>query len=46
MNNVSIKLSEHFTLNEMCKTNVKLKNVVGGVATSNHLTPCTSILRV
>ena len=27
MNNVSIKLSEHFTLAEMCKTNVKLKNV-------------------
>jgi len=27
MNNASINLSEHFTLAEMCKTNVKLKNV-------------------
>ena len=27
MNNVRIKLSEHFTLGEMCKTNEKLKNV-------------------
>ena len=27
MNNVSIKLSEHFTLSEMCKTNKNLKNV-------------------
>ncbi len=27
MNNVSINLSEHFTLAEMCKTNVNLKNV-------------------
>ena len=27
MNNVRIKLSEHFTLGEMCKTNAKLENV-------------------
>ena len=27
MNNVRIKLSEHFTLGEICKTNAKLKNV-------------------
>ena len=27
MNNVNIKLSEHFTLSEMCKTNKNLKNV-------------------
>lgn len=94
MNNVSIKLSEHFTLAEMCKTKVKLKNVpnaaqvenlkrlcgwlemlrsewnkrygegndpiiinsgyrspevnkvVGGVATSNHLTGCAADIHV
>ncbi|MCR5780796.1 MAG: hypothetical protein K6G70_09695, partial [Bacteroidaceae bacterium] len=27
MNYVSIKLSEHFSLEEMCKTNANLKNV-------------------
>lgn len=94
MNNVSIKLSEHFTLAEMCETKVKLKNVpnatqvenlkrlcswlemlrsewnkrygegndpiiinsgfrseainnvIGGVATSNHLTGCAADIRV
>ena len=94
MNNSSIKLSEHFTLGEMCKTSVKYKNVpnevqvenlkrlcswlemlrsewnrrygegndpiiinsgfrseavnnvIGGVATSNHLTGCAADIRV
>jgi hypothetical protein len=94
MNNLSIKLSEHFTLGEMCKTSVKYKNVpnevqvenlkrlcswlemlrsewnrrygegndpiiinsgfrseavnnvIGGVATSNHLTGCAADIRV
>jgi uncharacterized protein YcbK (DUF882 family) len=94
MNNSSIKLSEHFTLAEMCKTSVKYKNVpneaqvenlkrlcswlemlrsewnrrygegndpiiincgfrseavnnvIGGVATSNHLTGCAADIRV
>ena len=94
MNNSSIKLSEHFSLAEMCKTSVKYKNVpnevqvdnlkrlcswlemlrsewnrrygdgndpiiinsgfrseavnnvIGGVATSNHLTGCAADIRV
>ena len=94
MNYSSIKLSEHFTLGEMCKTSVKYKNVpnevqvenlkrlcswlemlrsewnrrygegndpiiinsgfrseavnnvIGGVATSNHLTGCAADIRV
>ena len=94
MNNTSINLSEHFTLAELTKTNVKIKNVpneaqvnnlkrlcswlemlrsewnkrygkgndpiiinsgyrseavnnvVGGVATSNHLTGCAADIRV
>lgn len=94
MNNSSIKLSEHFTLGEMCKTSVKYKNMpnevqvenlkrlcswlemlrsewnrrygegndpivinsgfrseavnnlVGGMATSNHLTGCAADIRV
>ena len=94
MKEVTTNLSEHFTLAEMCKTNVKLKNVpnetqvnnlkrlcrwlemlrsewnkrygegndpiiinsgyrseavnnvVGGVATSNHLTGCAVDIRV
>jgi len=94
MKEVTTNLSEHFTLAEMCKTNVKLKNVpnetqvnnlkrlcrwlemlrsewnkrygegndpiiinsgyrseavnnvVGGVATSNHLTGCAADIRV
>ena len=94
MNNSSIKLSEHFTLGEMCRTSVKYKNVpnevqvenlkrlcswlemlrsewnrrygegndpiiinsgfrseavnnvIGGVATSNHLTGCAADIRV
>ena len=35
MNNVSINLSEHFTLAEMCKTNVNLKNVPNEVQVNN-----------
>lgn len=41
MNNVSIKLSEHFTLGEMCKTNVKLKNVPNEAQVENLKRLCS-----
>ena len=40
MNNVRIKLSEHFTLGEMCKTNAKLKNVPNEAQVENLKRVC------
>ena len=42
------KLSEHFTLGEMCKTKVNLENVPNEaqVKGSNHLTGCAADIRV
>ena len=41
MNNSSIKLSEHFTLGEMCKTSVKYKNVPNEVQVENLKRLCS-----